>query len=125
MSGYRTRLACPSRHRDSGAGQRTEPAMLDHVSITVTDLARAVAFYDAVMAALGQPKVWGDADGAGYGLRGGAFGASLWSGASSSPFSTRSMSFPGGSSRWSRSAGRVRWRFTSISAPKTASSITV
>lgn len=43
--------------------------MLDHVSITVTDLARAVPFYDAVMAALGQPKVWGDADGAGYGLR--------------------------------------------------------
>jgi catechol 2,3-dioxygenase-like lactoylglutathione lyase family enzyme len=43
--------------------------MLDHVSITVTDLARARPFYDAVMAALGQPKVWDDADGFGYGLR--------------------------------------------------------
>lgn len=43
--------------------------MLDHVSITVTELARAREFYDAVMAALGQPLVWADADGAGYGLR--------------------------------------------------------
>lgn len=43
--------------------------MLDHVSITVTELARARAFYDAVMAALEQPPVWADADGAGYGLR--------------------------------------------------------
>jgi catechol 2,3-dioxygenase-like lactoylglutathione lyase family enzyme len=43
--------------------------VLDHVSITVTDLARARSFYDAVMAALAQPLVWADADGAGYGLR--------------------------------------------------------
>ena len=43
--------------------------MLDHVSITVADLARARPFYDAVMAALGQPKVWQDEDGCGYGLR--------------------------------------------------------
>ena len=43
--------------------------MLDHVSITVSELGRARAFYDAVMAALGQPRVWADADGAGYGLR--------------------------------------------------------
>lgn len=49
--------------------------MLDHVSITVGDLAVAMPFYDAVMAALGQPKVWGDADGAGYGLRADAFRA--------------------------------------------------
>jgi catechol 2,3-dioxygenase-like lactoylglutathione lyase family enzyme len=43
--------------------------MLDHVSITVTDLARARRFYDAIMAALEQPKVWGDEDGSGYGRR--------------------------------------------------------
>lgn len=43
--------------------------MLDHVSITVSDLARALRFYDAIMAALGQPKVWEDGDGCGYGLR--------------------------------------------------------
>lgn len=43
--------------------------MLDHVSITVTDLAMARPFYDAVMAALHQPKVWDDDDGFGYGLR--------------------------------------------------------
>lgn len=43
--------------------------MLDHVSITVTDLDRARPFYDAIMAVLDQPKVWGDADGFGYGLR--------------------------------------------------------
>jgi catechol 2,3-dioxygenase-like lactoylglutathione lyase family enzyme len=44
-------------------------AMLDHVSITVTDLAAARPFYAAIMAALRQPKVWDDADGFGYGLR--------------------------------------------------------
>jgi catechol 2,3-dioxygenase-like lactoylglutathione lyase family enzyme len=43
--------------------------MLDHVSITVSNLDRARPFYDAVMAALGAPKVWEDADGIGYGLR--------------------------------------------------------
>jgi catechol 2,3-dioxygenase-like lactoylglutathione lyase family enzyme len=43
--------------------------MLDHVSITVTALDRARRFYDAVMSVLGQPRVWADDDGAGYGLR--------------------------------------------------------
>ena len=43
--------------------------MIDHVSITVSDLASARPFYDAVMMALGQPKVWEDEDGCGYGLR--------------------------------------------------------
>jgi catechol 2,3-dioxygenase-like lactoylglutathione lyase family enzyme len=32
--------------------------MLDHVSIAVMDLPQAARFYDAVMAALGQPCVW-------------------------------------------------------------------
>lgn len=43
--------------------------MLDHVSITVTDFARSAPFWDAVMAALGVPRVWQDARGAGYGIR--------------------------------------------------------
>ena len=44
--------------------------MLDHVSIEVGDLARAEAFYDAVMAALGVLKVTGSEAGfLGYGER--------------------------------------------------------
>jgi len=43
--------------------------VLDHVSITVRDLARARPFYDAVMSALGVPKVYGRADAVGYGQR--------------------------------------------------------
>lgn len=44
--------------------------MLDHVSITVNDMARAAPFYDAVMAALGVPCVWREAKAIGYGARG-------------------------------------------------------
>ncbi|MFK8252567.1 VOC family protein [Ancylobacter terrae] len=43
--------------------------MLDHVSITVSDVARAAPFWDAVMAALGVPCVRRDESGAGYGVR--------------------------------------------------------
>ena len=43
--------------------------MLDHVSITVSDLAAAARFYDAVMAALGIPKVGADGGWLGYGAR--------------------------------------------------------
>lgn len=43
--------------------------MLDHVSITVADLAAAGRFYDAVMAALGVPRVGSDAGWIGYGER--------------------------------------------------------
>ena len=43
--------------------------MLDHVSITVTDLARAAPFWDAVMAALGVPCVARDERRLGYGTR--------------------------------------------------------
>ena len=45
--------------------------MLDHVSITVSDLAKAERFYDAIFAALGVTKVGSDhADGwIGYGER--------------------------------------------------------
>ncbi|PSC05697.1 glyoxalase [Alsobacter soli] len=43
--------------------------MLDHASITVSDIPRAERFYDAVMAALGYPKVGARGDWLGYGLR--------------------------------------------------------
>lgn len=43
--------------------------MLDHVSITVSDLPRAARFYDAVMAALGVPCVWREEAAIGYGPR--------------------------------------------------------
>lgn len=45
--------------------------MLDHISITVADLAAAERFYDAVMAALAVPKVGAEPDWLGYGLRAG------------------------------------------------------
>lgn len=43
--------------------------MLDHVSITVSDLAAAEHFYDAVLAALGVAKIGSDETWIGYGER--------------------------------------------------------
>ncbi|MGO4126442.1 VOC family protein [Inquilinus sp. YAF38] len=43
--------------------------MLDHVSITVSDLATAERFYDAVLAALGVTKVGSNRSWIGYGER--------------------------------------------------------
>ncbi len=43
--------------------------LLDHVSITVTDLDQARLFYDGIMAALGCLKVYDRADALGYGER--------------------------------------------------------
>jgi len=43
--------------------------MLDHVSITVSDLAAAERFYDAVLAALGVTKVGSNRSWIGYGER--------------------------------------------------------
>jgi catechol 2,3-dioxygenase-like lactoylglutathione lyase family enzyme len=46
--------------------------MLSHISFGVSDLARAIAFYDATLAPLGLVRVWTAADGAaGYGPPGG------------------------------------------------------
>ncbi|MGF1629759.1 MAG: VOC family protein [Kiloniellaceae bacterium] len=45
--------------------------MLDHVSITVSDIARAAPFWDAVMAALGVACVVRSKDQLGYGTRNG------------------------------------------------------
>lgn len=43
--------------------------VLDHVSITVGDMARAAPFWDAVMTTLGVPCVWREATAIGYGQR--------------------------------------------------------
>lgn len=45
--------------------------MIDHLSITVTDLDRAQAFYDAALGALGYPRVNRRERAIGYGERGG------------------------------------------------------
>jgi len=44
--------------------------MLDHISIGVSDLARAGAFYDAVLATLGYVRLFGNERGVGYGTPG-------------------------------------------------------
>ncbi len=41
--------------------------MLDHISLGVTELPRAIAFYDAVLATLGNVRLWTTERGAGYG----------------------------------------------------------
>jgi len=43
--------------------------MIDHLSITTTDVHRAQTFYDAVMGALGHPRVHRRAEAIGYGVR--------------------------------------------------------
>ena len=45
--------------------------VLSHLSFGVADLAKATAFYDGVLAALGYVRVWSNEDGAGYGAAGG------------------------------------------------------
>lgn len=44
--------------------------MLGHLSFGVSDLSRAIAFYDAVLAPLGYVRVWTEENGAGYGAPG-------------------------------------------------------
>lgn len=45
--------------------------MLSHVSLGVQDLARAAAFYDTVLGALGYVRLWTGEQGLGYGPQGG------------------------------------------------------
>ncbi|HWU52323.1 MAG TPA: VOC family protein, partial [Tahibacter sp.] len=45
--------------------------MLHHLSFAVADLARAAAFYDAALAALGYRRVWTDDTAIGYGIEDG------------------------------------------------------
>ncbi len=44
--------------------------MIDHVSLGVSDLARAAAFYDAILAPLGYVRLWSTENGVGYGKHG-------------------------------------------------------
>jgi catechol 2,3-dioxygenase-like lactoylglutathione lyase family enzyme len=44
--------------------------MIDHISLGVSDLDRAVVFYDRVLAALGYTRLWRTERGAGYGSSG-------------------------------------------------------
>lgn len=45
--------------------------MLHHISLAVSDLTRAAAFYDAALAPLGYGRVWSAATAVGYGPAGG------------------------------------------------------
>jgi len=45
--------------------------MLHHISLGTVDLARATAFYDAALGALGYVRVWTDRTAVGYGSPGG------------------------------------------------------
>lgn len=51
--------------------------MLDHISFGVSDLARSIAFYDAVLAPLGYVRVWSRGSAAGYGPAGGDDGFAI------------------------------------------------
>jgi catechol 2,3-dioxygenase-like lactoylglutathione lyase family enzyme len=44
--------------------------MIDHLSLGVSDLARAAAFYDAALEPLGYVRLWSNERGVGYGLPG-------------------------------------------------------
>ena len=73
-STWARRSSSTSRPSWTATGRRTASCrrcseMLDHVSIAVGDIARAVRFYDRVMAALGVAKIGEDEGWAGYGLR--------------------------------------------------------
>lgn len=49
---------------------RDHVSMLGHLSFGVSDLKRAIAFYDAALAPLGLERVWASNDAAGYGPAG-------------------------------------------------------
>ena len=53
------------------ARQSRGSSLLSHLSFGVADLAKAAAFYDGVLAALGYARVWSNEDGVGYGVAGG------------------------------------------------------
>ncbi len=44
--------------------------MIDHVSLGVSDLARAIGFYDTILQPLGYVRLWSSERGAGYGRSG-------------------------------------------------------
>ncbi|HEU5480364.1 MAG TPA: VOC family protein [Candidatus Tumulicola sp.] len=59
--------------------------MLDHLSLGVTDLQRAIRFYDAALAPLGYVRVWTDDAAAGYGGPGGEDRLSIQARADAAP----------------------------------------
>jgi catechol 2,3-dioxygenase-like lactoylglutathione lyase family enzyme len=59
--------------------------VLDHLSLGVTDLERAIHFYDAALAPLGYVRVWTDHAAAGYGEPGGEDRLSLKARADAAP----------------------------------------
>lgn len=59
----RVRRSTPLSFADWATGIR----VIDHISLGVADLARAVAFYDRVLATLGFRRLWITNHGAGYG----------------------------------------------------------
>ncbi|MET3897109.1 catechol 2,3-dioxygenase-like lactoylglutathione lyase family enzyme [Devosia sp. UYZn731] len=59
--------------------------MLGHVSLGVTNLARAMAFYDAGLAALGYVRLWTGVNGLGYGEPGGGEKLNLFASPNASP----------------------------------------
>jgi catechol 2,3-dioxygenase-like lactoylglutathione lyase family enzyme len=44
--------------------------VIDHISLGVSDLARAGAFYDAILSPLGYVRLWSNERGVGYGTPG-------------------------------------------------------
>lgn len=44
--------------------------VLDHISLGVANLQRAIKFYDIVLRTLGYDRLWSDSDAAGYGIPG-------------------------------------------------------
>jgi catechol 2,3-dioxygenase-like lactoylglutathione lyase family enzyme len=64
---------------------RENAPVLDHLSLGVADLSRAMTFYDAVLAPLGYVRVFADARFAGYGLPGGENKLALFSVGESHP----------------------------------------
>ena len=55
---------------ETGKSDVKMPPMLDHLSLGTSDLARAAAFYDAVLAPLGYVRLWANDRGVGYGKPG-------------------------------------------------------
>jgi catechol 2,3-dioxygenase-like lactoylglutathione lyase family enzyme len=70
---------CEGRDRSLGTGALAcawnapicRGILLHHLSIGVSDLERAAAFYDAVLAPLGYGRVWAHPTAVGYGIAGG------------------------------------------------------
>jgi catechol 2,3-dioxygenase-like lactoylglutathione lyase family enzyme len=59
----------PTR-KNAGIAECVGKVMLGHLSFGVTDLAKAAAFYDGVLATLGYVRVWSDPEAVGYGEAG-------------------------------------------------------